>query len=80
MQTFTNMETSLAKLQEQSSALTQAGGFLEKIMEILVNRKKINIDTTEIHTLQELVKTIEENIISKAGHVLTQIEVNQSMP
>lgn len=46
-------------------------------MEILVNRKKINIDTTEIHTLQELVKTIEENIISKAGHVLTQIEVNQ---
>lgn len=27
LQTFTNMETSLAKLQEQSSALTQAGGF-----------------------------------------------------
>lgn len=46
-------------------------------MEILVNRKKIDIDTTEIHTLQELVKTIEENIISQAGHVLTQIEVNQ---
>lgn len=27
LQQFTNMETSLAKLQEQSSALTQAGGF-----------------------------------------------------
>ena len=46
-------------------------------MEITVNRKKVNIDTNEIHTLQELVKTIEENILSKAGHVLTQVEVNQ---
>ena len=46
-------------------------------MEILVNRKKVNIDLNGIHTLQELVKTIEDNILSQSGHVLTQIEVNQ---
>jgi hypothetical protein len=46
-------------------------------MEILVNRKKVNIDLNGIHTLQELVKTIEDNILSTSGHVLTQIEVNQ---
>ena len=46
-------------------------------MEILVNQNKINIDTNNIQTLQELVKTIEERILSKSGHVLTQIQVNQ---
>jgi len=46
-------------------------------MEILVNQKKISIDTSGINTLQELVKTIEEQILNELGHVLTQVDVNQ---